>query len=173
MTEIINALVSVGGVIMQIVAVILLFCFFFNKRDNEIFTIFSKNGVIFSFLISLGGMIISLYYSEIAGFEPCVLCWYQRIFLYSTAFILGLSLFKKDKYVIPYAFFLSLMGSFFALYHTLLPFLSSDILCGDVSCTKNYFTYFGYITIPVLSLTSFILVAVLLFITKDYHAKNS
>lgn len=172
MTEIINMLVSIGGVVMQVVAIVLVFCFLSNKKDNEIYTIFAKNGILVAFLLSLGGMFISLYYSEIAGFEPCVLCWYQRIFMYSTAFILGLSIFKKDNNVIPYALLLSFAGALFATFHNLLPFFGSGVVCGDISCTKNYFTMFGYVTIPLLSLSSFVLTIILLIITKDYHAKN-
>lgn len=44
-----------------------------------------------SFIATLG----SLYFSEIMKFEPCVLCWYQRIFMYPFVLWLGIAVAKK------------------------------------------------------------------------------
>ena len=41
-----------------------------------------ENGLIFISIVSLVATLGSLYFSEIRGFEPCTLCWYQRILMY-------------------------------------------------------------------------------------------
>ena len=45
-------------------------------------------GAYLAFVTALTAMLGSLYYSEMAGFVPCTLCWYQRIFMYPLAVIL-------------------------------------------------------------------------------------
>ena len=38
----------------------------------------------------------SLYFSEVAGFAPCTLCWYQRIAMYPLVVILGAAIVKRQ-----------------------------------------------------------------------------
>ena len=54
---------------------------------------------------------ISLFFSSVLEYEPCVLCWYQRICLFPMVFILAAGLFPTfDKSVIKYALPLSIAG---------------------------------------------------------------
>ena len=101
----------------------------------------------------------SLFFSYVIGFAPCVLCWYQRIFLFPLVILLAMGLFPFDKSVIKYALPLAIAGWLTALYHNLL---YSGIIpesiqpCSQgVSCTEKYIDLFGFITIPMLSLLSF------------------
>src|SRR3972149_8940395 len=68
---------------------------------------FAKNSIKFALVVSLVATFGSLYFSEVRGFEPCKLCWLQRIFMYPLPLILGISLYKKMKevgnYVLPIA----------------------------------------------------------------------
>lgn len=115
---------------------------------------------------------ISLFFSYVLEFEPCVLCWYQRICLFPMIFILAAGLFPTfDKSVIKYALPLSIAGGLTAFYHTLL---YSGIIpesiqpCSKgVSCTEKYIELFGFISIPMLSFFAFsALVALLLFLKR-------
>ena len=101
----------------------------------------------------------SLFFSYVVGFAPCVLCWYQRIFLFPLVILLAMGLFPFDKSVVKYALPLAIAGWLTALYHNLL---YSGIIpesiqpCSQgVSCTEKYIDLFGFITIPMLSLLSF------------------
>lgn len=113
----------------------------------------------------------SLYFSEVMQFAPCVLCWYQRICLFPLVVILPAGLFPVDKGVVRYALPLSLVGWLTAAYHNLLytgvipPSLQP---CSKgVSCTEEYITFFGFLTIPLLSLVTFsIVIALLLLATR-------
>jgi len=149
---------------------------FFKKKVRGIKEHFSRNGITYSLLVSLGAMLGSLYYSDMQGLEPCTLCWYQRIFMYPLVFIFTLALFRKDgRAILPYAAFLNFLGLLLAGYHT---YLQSGLatkegsatcsIYSEVSCTDSYFIEYGYITIPVLSLTSFVMIAILLWLKKKH-----
>ena len=112
----------------------------------------------------------SLFFSEIMLFPPCVMCWYQRICMYPLAVIFFVALFSSDKNVFKYAMPLVLLGLFFAIYQNLLYFgiLPETVApCSQgVSCTSDYINWFGFITIQLLSLVSFITVFILLLFLK-------
>ncbi|WP_249686020.1 disulfide oxidoreductase, partial [Bacillus velezensis] len=66
-----------------------------------------------SFIATLG----SLYFSEIMKFEPCVLCWYQRIFMYPFVLWLGIAVVKKDYLIASYSLPIASIGACISLYH--------------------------------------------------------
>src|SRR5579859_2546202 len=55
---------------------------------RDVAEFFGERAVFFSFLVALAGVGGSLFYADIAGFQPCLLCWWQRIFLYPQAILL-------------------------------------------------------------------------------------
>lgn len=167
--ELVNWSMILGTFFIHICAVVLLICWFSRKRDFFVFKILRDRGMMFAYLLSIGGLLGSLYYSEIVGYTPCVLCWYQRIFMYSNVFVLGLALYKGgDKNVIPYAKILAIMGGLVSVYHNslFLPmFKNVNTTCSPfshISCTEVYFTALGYINIPVIALTTFATIIILL-----------
>jgi len=113
---------------------------------------------------------ISLFFSSVLEFEPCVLCWYQRICLFPMVLILGAGLFPFDKGVVKYALPLSIVGGLIAFYHTLLygGIIPESIQpCSQgVSCTEKYIELFGFVSIPMLSFLAFLAIVALLLILK-------
>lgn len=121
-----------------------------------------------SFLVALIATLGSLFYSEIAGYEPCKLCWFQRIFMYPQVVLLGIALWKKDPGVTRYLLALSIIGGAIAGYHYLLqigvaPELPCSAVGYSVSCSQRFVLQFGYITIPLMAFTAFLLNAILAF----------
>ena len=118
-------------------------------------------------MIAVGATFGSLYFSEIRNFVPCEYCWYQRIVMYPLALILLIATIRRDKNIIPYALSLSLSGLALSAYHyqlQLFPEQSSS--CGfDASCTYRWIEVFGFITIPLLALTSFVFISMILIAT--------
>jgi len=110
----------------------------------------------------------SLFFSYVMGFAPCVLCWYQRIFLFPLVLILAVGLFPLDRNVVKYAFPLAIAGWLTAAYHNLLyaGIIPESIQpCSQgVSCTEEYIKLFGFLSIPMLSLLSFTTIISLLII---------
>ena len=114
---------------------------------------------------------ISIFFSSVLEYQPCVLCWYQRIFLFPLILIFAAGLFPTfDKSVIKYALPLTIAGGLTALYHTLLyaGIIPENIQpCSQgVSCTEKYFELFGFVSIPMLSLFAFSTLVALLIILK-------
>ncbi|OKY77015.1 MAG: disulfide bond formation protein B [Desulfobulbaceae bacterium DB1] len=129
----------------------------------------------FCWLLATVSTLGSLFFSQVMDFAPCLLCWYQRIFLFPLVIILARGLFPLDKNVVKYALPLAVAGWLAALYHNLL---YSGIIpesiqpCSQgVSCTEKYIELFGFLTIPGLSLLSFSLTIVLLIIFKRRFAE--
>jgi len=104
----------------------------------------------------------SLYASEIAHLPPCILCWYQRIAMYPLVLIIAVGILKKDKILPLYVLPLSIIGMLVGFYHMLLyysvlPESAAPCLAG-FSCTTKFFEWFGFVTIPLMSFMSFVLV---------------
>ncbi|MFD1781514.1 disulfide oxidoreductase [Fredinandcohnia salidurans] len=125
-----------------------------------------------AWLVSVVATLGSLYFSEIRGFIPCELCWYQRILMYPLALILGIGTFQSDfsvkKYVLP----LSVIGWCISLFHYLeqkVPGFAEIKPCVQgVPCTTEYINWFGFITIPFLAFIAFtIIIVMMLSIKKD------
>ena len=110
----------------------------------------------------------SLFLSEVLGYPPCVLCWYQRIAMYPLVVVLAVGILRRDRGVYQTVLPLSLIGLAIALYHNLLyvgfiPEAASACRAG-VSCTTRFFEWFGFVTIPFLSLTAFTVITILMLI---------
>nr|WP_050182258.1 disulfide oxidoreductase [Domibacillus robiginosus] len=125
------------------------------KKENLLFTAWAA-----SFTAMLG----SLYFSEVVGYEPCELCWYQRILMYPLVLILGIAIARKDIKAAVYSLALSGIGGLISLYHygiQKIDFLSDAApVCGRVPCTGMYINWFGFITIPFLALIAFTIIFV-------------
>jgi disulfide bond formation protein DsbB len=125
-----------------------------------------------AFAQSFVAMLGSLYFSEIAKFPPCVLCWYQRIFMYPIAFILAVGIVRKDKNVSYYVLPLAIVGLLIAFYHNLLyykilPESAAPCIMG-VSCTTKQIEWLGFITIPLLSFAAFLLITTCMVVYNRY-----
>ncbi|MFY7992416.1 MAG: disulfide oxidoreductase [Bacteriovoracaceae bacterium] len=118
-----------------------------------------------SWLISMISTLGSLFFSEIMSLPPCVLCWYQRICMYPLVIMLLMGFWAQDQKVLRYAGPLAVMGWIIAFYHNLLyynilPKSASPCMQG-ISCTTVQLNWFGFITIPLLSLTAFTIILIL------------
>lgn len=125
--------------------------------------ILGRFGLGVAFLVSLMATTSSLLYSEILGYTPCALCWYQRIFMFPQVLMLGFALWKKDRTIADYSILLSIVGAFLAAYHHYVQLGGSSLTpCSAVgylvSCSERFVLQFGYITIPMMSLTAFSLI---------------
>jgi len=120
-----------------------------------------------AWLMAASGTLGSLFFSEVMDLPPCLLCWYQRIFLYPLVVVLMVGLFPLDRGVVRYGLPLAGGGWLIALYHSLLHLgvlPESAAPCSQgVSCTEKYLNLFGFVSIPVLSWLAFSAILALLF----------
>ena len=129
-----------------------------------------ENLLLAAFIVALIAMLGSLYFSEILLFIPCDLCWYQRILMYPLVILLGVAAIKKDTNIPIYALPFSIIGICVSSYHYLIqkvPAIGEKSMeCGIVPCTGQYINWLGFITIPFLALTGFIIITILLLLVK-------
>jgi disulfide bond formation protein DsbB len=131
-----------------------------NTKDKTL-----ENLLVSAWGISLIATLGSLYFSEVMKFVPCELCWFQRIFMYPQVILLGMAVIRKEYYIARYSLVLSIVGGLISTYHYLIQkvsfFQDNAISCGNVPCTGQYINWLGFITIPFLALTAFILITLL------------
>lgn len=134
-----------------------------------------ENAVLIAWAAAFFSMVGSLFFSEILKLPPCILCWYQRIFMYPLVFIIGVGILKKDKHLPLYILPLSIIGAAIALFHYLLqrgiiPDTAAPCTQG-VSCTTEYIELFGFATIPFMSLVAFLIITTcMVLIWKDRNS---
>jgi disulfide bond formation protein DsbB len=137
-----------------------------NKNNNE--DTHSWTMMFICWMIASIATLGSLFFSEYMQFPPCVLCWYQRIAMYPLVVIFAAATFFKTKDMFFYSFPLTVTGLFIAIYHNLLnyeiiPESASPCVQG-VSCTTEYISWFGFLTIPFLSFIAFSIINILLIV---------
>lgn len=110
----------------------------------------------------------SLYFSEIADYEPCRLCWFQRICMYPLVAILLVGALLRDRRVSLYAAVFPLVGAAISIYHIYIevnPDKEGAACRAGVPCSVRWIDEFGYVTIPVMALSAFSLIAVLMVVS--------
>ncbi len=116
---------------------------------------------VFAWIVALTAMGGSLYYSEVRGFIPCTLCWYQRILMYPLVAVILVGILRRDAGLPLYVLPLSVLGMSVSTYHYLLQIgvLTEAGTCkAGVPCTVKYVNYFGFVTIPFMALTAFYMI---------------
>lgn len=169
--EDVTALLIIG---LQIVTVILASTLIYEKvtktAPGKLTSFFGENGILLAFLVTLGATLGSLYFSEIALYPPCKLCWFQRIFIFPQALILLVALYKKDYGVRIYSMTLAFVGILFSVYHyTIETFQIETSTCGvggNPSCSQRVFLEYGYISLAMMALTVSLFVLVVMINLK-------
>lgn len=126
-----------------------------------------ENSLLIIWGTSLVATLGSLYFSEIKGYIPCELCWYQRILMYPIVIISTIAYIQKNARIALTTAVFAIIGGSMSLYHygiQKVSFLQENApACGQVSCTGAYINWLGFITIPFLALTAFIIIAITSF----------
>lgn len=119
-------------------------------------------------LVAIVSMLGSLTYSEYFLFEPCHLCWYQRIAMYPLAFILSIAWWKSDRGIVRYGQTLAGIGAAISVYHLVTQWVLTSSSCGGgPSCSVRYVTEFGFVTIPFMALAGFVAIFASLQIVRQ------
>jgi len=173
---IVNHAIVLLTILVQGTIIFLLASFFLPKKlKNSIFVFFSDHAFLFSFVVSFFATVTSLYYSEVLGYEPCVLCWYQRIFLFPQVFLFVIGFKRKEKGIVDVGIVFSTIGAILSLYQYLLQLgIVPTFVCNASSafCIKRFVFEFGYITIPLMAFTTFILLLLLMILVKIRGKKS-
>ena len=123
-------------------------------------------------LVASAAMAGSLYFSEVAGFVPCALCWYQRIAMYPLVLLLGIAAWRGDPGVRRYAAPLAAVGATLSIWHLAverMPGLPSGSCSAVAPCDLIWVERFGFVTIPVMALAGFLSILTLLLVYGGGH----
>lgn len=124
-----------------------------------------------SWLVAAASTLGALFVSEVMALPPCVLCWYQRIFMFPLAILLPLALFPFDPRIVRYALPLAAGGALVALFHVLL--VAGVVPEGlkpctqGVPCSEVQIRWLGFVTLPLLSLVAFSTIGALLLAARS------
>ena len=118
-------------------------------------------------LVAVLAMLGSLWFSEGAHFPPCEWCWYQRIAMYPQVVLLGIAWFRRDEAIRTYVLALAVIGACISSFHILVerfPWIEgSGGVCDPANpCTIRWVEELGFITIPTMALSAFVLIALLM-----------
>ncbi len=182
-TETLNKIFSILAITSIGVSVVILQSYIFAKifpaklslakNFNELIY---DNSTTLSWAIATLATLGSLFYSEVSGFVPCTLCWYERIAMYPLVLILGIGILKKNKEIWIYGLPFSLIGLLISIYHyqlQIFPNQKSVSCTTEASCSGSWIMEFGFVTMPFMALSTFLLISVLLLIPNINNLRKS
>lgn len=160
-----SALLAVAAMGWSLLLVVSLSLSGRTETGRAVVTVARENAMRFSLLLSGTAMLGSLYFSEVAHYTPCKLCWYQRVCMYSIAVISLVATVRRERVAVPYVLTLSLVGLVISVYHYLVewfPQMESSVCAVDVPCTTIWFRELGFLTMPAMAGIAFASVALVM-----------
>ena len=163
MTHAIVSLLAVLGVVGQVLVVVLLVLLLVARdRVREWLWGYELWAAFLVAAIATGG---SLFLSDVAGYVPCEMCWFQRICMYPLSLLTLFAAYHRDyrfaRYLLPFP----VIGACVSIYHLLIEnkVVATPAACQiGAGCNVKWIDYFGYMTIPTLALTAFVLLTIFL-----------
>ncbi len=155
-------LMGAGTLLLSVLLVVFIVVTLFNLRWREwLHERVGTHGAVVSLGIIAASLVGSLFYSEVAGFSACLICWLIRAMTYPQLILLGWYLYgpKNHRWLMTAALVMSSIAAALSLYQVLLQLgVAPDVGCSLTpslgSCETEYFRIFGYITIATMSIIS-------------------
>jgi disulfide bond formation protein DsbB len=125
-----------------------------------------------AWIVALVTMLGSLYFSEVAHFTPCKLCWYQRIAMYPFSIVLLIAALRRDRRIAWYVVPVAAIGALFAAYQTQLqafPHQHSSFCTLSEPCSVRYVWEFGFVSLPFMALSAFVFVITMTIIAARFE----
>jgi disulfide bond formation protein DsbB len=173
-----NVFLGTGAIALQAFSVLALFLLFLGPKRNSYLDFIDRHYLKLGFLISLAASLFSLVYSEVIGYAPCYLCWYQRVFIFPLPFIFGAAIWFKERKIVKYVLPLLSVGFLISVYQNFVYYFNPDaglLPCdaSGISCYQQLVSVFGgYISIPMLSLTSFLALLTVVLVAHFYKKED-
>lgn len=173
-----NMVLGTGAIIIQIFSVVALTILFLNgKKKNRFLEFIDTHYLALGFVLSFFASVFPLVYSEIINFAPCYLCWWQRVFMIPLVYIFGSALWFKERKIVRYVLPILSTGFVISVYHNFNYYFAetSSLPCdaSGVSCYQRLVSEFGgYISIPMLALTSFFALLAVVLVAHAYRKED-
>jgi disulfide bond formation protein DsbB len=175
--HVLNMFLGSGAILLQILSVAALFLLFIGPKKNSYLAFIDKHYLSLGLVVSLMASLFVLTYSEIIGFVPCYLCWYQRIFIFPMPFIFGMAIWTKDRNIVRYTLPMLLVGFVISVYQNIGYYFgetgNQPCDASGVSCYQRLVSEFGgYISIPMLALTTFVALITIVLVAHFYKRRG-
>jgi disulfide bond formation protein DsbB len=95
--------------------------------------------------------------------------------MYPLVVLLGIAVLRRDHAARWYAIPIALIGTAIGAYHYQLerfPDQEAIACSSSVPCTTIWFEQLGYLTIPMMALSAFLLIAVILTLGGRHHGQG-
>ncbi len=166
-----NTIAALGIIALQIGIIVTVIGWAANARFISIIARYAGISIA---VIFTSAALMSFIYQYGFGYEPCLLCWYQRIAIFPIAILAWTANLRKSLLLQTQLLILSIAGAAIALFHVYIDVFPTGLdVCGATgpSCLVRYVYEFGYITIPMMSLTV-LCAGVLLTLLAKYYPQN-
>lgn len=173
-TQTMNMLFGLLTILVNVLVVVTGVLWLFSRRN--LFVKFrdavGPNALWMGFAVAAVTMLGSLYYSEIAHFPPCRLCWFQRIALYPMAVIMLVAAIRRDVLVKFYVIPVLIIGALVSIYHyqyEWFPHQTStfcSITPGETPCNATWFRQFGFMSLAYMALSAGVAIMVLALLAR-------
>ncbi len=167
-TIIFNKIAAIGSLAILATALYVLIQICIAKNTPTL-RFLKRNAIRGIVILSASSLFLSLIYSNIIGYPPCLLCWIVRITFVVILILSAWILVKKNTILTPFLIFFSIAGAIVALYNTIIMYIGfSPLPCSaEVSCTVRYVYEFGFVTIPFMALAVFALIVLFSFLARE------
>ena len=136
-----------------------------DRAKQSVLAVVGPQALALAAVVALTCTLGSLYYSEVAHFLPCRLCWFQRTAMYPLVVVLGVAAIRRDFGARITGAILAGIGACISVWHLLVeqyPNLESSSCDPNTPCSFKWVDQWGYLTIPGMALSGFALILVLL-----------
>lgn len=173
MLDIVNQISTIGTLVTLLVAILSLLAMAFFYKDKNVWLAFvQKNALNLYLALLVSAVVIILYYSEIALFTPCKLCWFQRIFIFPQILLIIVAKCKKDlSTIFSYLAWMTGFAFVVSLLHNYIYYFGKELsgTCDAAASCKAYYVYeYGFVTIPFMALGLLLGLATILIVRKYY-----
>ncbi len=167
-----TTLVAIGIIALQVALVTMIVLWV--RKSPLLKVVYNYSHIILP-MIFIGSALGSLIYEYVFGYEPCLLCWYQRIAIFGVAILSLTADIRKSRLLLKQIFIFSFIGLLVAIVHNYIDLVPNSIdICGSgPSCLKRYIYEFGYVTIPMMSFTVLLAGAVLSLFNLKYKKSST
>jgi disulfide bond formation protein DsbB len=172
-TETAEVFFTLLAVVAAVTTVALIVCRLLASRSagaQAVVDLFSGPALALAAVVAATCMAGSLYFSEVADFVPCTLCWYQRIAMYPLVVILAIAAWRRDRDVWHYVVPLAGVGAVISTYHYIVewfPEADSGVCKSTVPCTFVWFRQLGFVSLPLMALCGFALIITLVTLPQE------
>ena len=148
----------------------------FNKSAAGLVRSIGDVALVLAAMVAIGATLGSLYFSEIANYTPCKLCWWQRVAMFPLSIVLSVAVLRRDRGVRWHVLPVAAVGLCVSTYHYVIewfPTLEKTSCALEAPCTQVWFRTFGFSSLAFMAGCGFIAIITLLLCPRNHAGVSS